>query len=140
MIDRIRQGLNYIYGVYNENDDRLARTILSEKEYEVFMGMNNYDRVHSIEVLKMLIEDELLGSKDEYKKLALLHDCGKNGAGLMRRAKKVLIGDKYLEEHSERSYEILRKVNPKVARLAKVHHKDQVTKKMKRFQKIDDHC
>lgn len=140
MIDRIRQGLNYIYGVYNERDDELARKFLSAKEYEVFIGMSNYDKVHSIEVLKMLLEDDKLCYKKEYIKLALLHDCGKEGAGLLKRVKKVIVGDRRLEQHSERSYEMLKDINPKVAKLCKVHHKKDVPKDLKRFQDIDDHC
>ncbi len=140
MIDRIRQGLNYIYGTYNEKDDILAKKVLSKKEYEVFMTMNNYDRVHSIEVLKMVLEDDLIGRLKNYQKLALLHDCGKEGAGLLRRIKKVLVGDRILEEHDHSSYKILIKINPEVAKLAKVHHGNKVSKQMKRFQWIDDHC
>lgn len=140
MIDRIRQGLNYIYGVYNERDDELARKFLSAREYEIFIEMSNYDKVHSIEVLKMLLEDDKLCYKKEYIKLALLHDCGKEGAGLLKRMKKVIVGDRRLEDHPERSYEILKDINPKVAKLSKVHHKKDVPKDLKRFQDIDDHC
>lgn len=140
MIDRIRQGFNYIYGVYNEKDDRLAKATLTDKEYEIFIEMNNYDKVHSIEVLKMLLEDDKLCYKKEYKKLALLHDCGKEKAGLIRRSKKVIIGDKKLEAHSERSYEMLKDTNLKVAKLARRHHEKDVPGDLKRFQYIDDHC
>jgi len=140
MIDRIRQGLNFIYAKYNGKDDILARKVLSPKEYEVFIGMSNYDKVHSIEVLKMLLEDDRLCYKKEYIKLALLHDCGKGEAGLIVRAKKVIIGDKKLEQHSERSYEMLKDINLKVAKLAKIHHLKDVPKDLKRFQNIDDHC
>lgn len=140
MIDRVRQGLNYIYGVYNEKDDKLARTILDEQEYDIFIGMNNYDKVHSIEVLKMLLEDDNLSCKKEYVKLALLHDCGKGEAGLIRRSKKVIIGDRHLENHPERSYEMLKDVNSEVAELARNHHKEDVSQDLKRFQYIDDHC
>ncbi len=140
MIDRIRQGLNYIYGVYNERDDELARKYLSAREYEIFIGMSNYDKVHSIEVLKMLLEDDKLCYKKEYIKLALLHDCGKEGAGLLKRMKKVIVGDRRLEEHPERSYDLLKEVNPKVAKLSRAHHRKDVPKDLKRFQDIDDHC
>lgn len=140
MIDRIRQGMNFIYGKYNENDDELARKMLSQKEYEIFIKMCNYDKVHSVEVLKMLLEDDRLCYKKEYIKLALLHDCGKGEAGLMQRVKKVVIGDKNLEQHSERSYEMLKEINPKVAKLARIHHQKDVPKDLKRFQNIDDHC
>lgn len=140
MIDRIRQGLNYIYGVYNEKDDELARKVLSNKEYEVFIKMTDYDRIHSIEVLKMLLEDDKLCYKKEYMKLALLHDCGKGEAGLLKRAKKVIVGDKRLEQHPERSYEMLKDINPKVAKLSRAHHKKDVPKDLKRFQDIDDNC
>ena len=140
MINRIRQGINFIYGEYNEKDDELARRMLSQKEYEIFIKMCNYDKVHSVEVLKMLLEDERLCYKKEYIKLALLHDCGKEEAGLMRRIKKVVVGDKKLDQHSEKSYEMLKNINIKVAKLARMHHKKDVPKDLKRFQNIDDHC
>lgn len=140
MIDRIRQGLNYIYGVYNEKDDKLARKYLTNSEYKIFINMNNYDKVHSIEVLKMLLEDDKLYYKKEYTKLALLHDCGKEEAGLIRRSKKVIMGDTKLESHPKRGYEMLKEINPKVAKLTLKHHDKDAVEDLKRFQMIDDHC
>lgn len=140
MIDRMRQGLNFIYCKYTADDDKLVRKHLSSKEYEIFKEMCEYDRVHSVELLKVLLDDKVLYNKSEFLKLALLHDCGKGKVGLFRRVKKVLVGDKMLEAHAERSYLLLKGVNLKVATLARKHHIREANGDLRRFQKLDDYC
>lgn len=137
MIGRIKQGLLFLFGRYREEWDKEVEVVLSQEEFKVFKNMSEYDRIHSFRLYQMVKKDRLL--KDEiYKKLALLHDCGKYNASLYRRIKKVLIGEKTLDNHSELSYEKLKNINLKLAKLARVHHKKSEDRYMQRFQELDD--
>ncbi|WP_372714443.1 HD domain-containing protein [Ilyobacter sp.] len=138
MFYRIRQVLTYIFSKYEEKNNEIVREILSEDEYAVFSRMKEYDKIHSVNMLKEAREDELLKKDKNYLKLALLHDCGKEGAGLIARIKQVSIGDEILKKHPERSYKKLLEINPFVADLARSHHFSGTIGKMKRFQEIDD--
>lgn len=138
MFYRIRQVLTYIFAKYEEADNGIVSEILSEEEYVVFSGMKEYDKIHSVNMLKETMEDELLKNDVDYLKLALLHDCGKEDAGLISRMKQVSIGDKTMKRHPERSYKILFGINPIVADLARSHHMTGIDVKMERFQEIDD--
>ncbi|ADO83329.1 HD domain-containing protein [Ilyobacter polytropus] len=138
MFYRIRQVLTYIFAKYEEKNNKIVRKILSEEEYEVFSEMKEYDKIHSVNLLKEAIEDKLLKNDKNYLKLALLHDCGKEEAGLFSRIKQVSIGDEVMRNHPERSYKKLLKLNRVVAELARSHHMTETNEKMKRFQEIDD--
>lgn len=138
MIARVRQGLMYLFVRYKAKWDSEVKKVLSEEEFEVFQSMSNYDRVHSYRLYGLVKNDKLLKDNLIYYKLALLHDCGKYNASLYRRVKKVLIGEKSLENHSEISYEKLKGINFELAKLAKNHHYLPQDKYMKRFQELDD--
>lgn len=138
MFYRIRQVLTYIFAKYEEKNNKIVREVLSEDEYAVFSGMKEYDKIHSVNMLKETMEDELLRNDKNYLKLALLHDCGKESAGLISRIKQASIGDEVLKKHPERSYKRLLGINPFVADLARSHHMTDTRGKMKRFQEIDD--
>ena len=88
MISRIKQGMTYIFARYREEWNREVRHILNKREFEIFEKMGRYDRIHSYNLLKSVESDELLKIENIYKKLALLHDCGKENIGLLRRVKK----------------------------------------------------
>ncbi len=138
IVARIKQGLRFIFGRYKKENDKEVRKILSASEFEIFQKMSEYEKIHSFRLYTMVCSDDILGGKDIYKKLALLHDCGKDSPGLIRRMKKVLIGDKTLEDHSYKSYEKLKDVNLEVAKLAKIHHTKTDDILMERFQNLDD--
>ncbi|WP_320047155.1 phosphohydrolase [uncultured Ilyobacter sp.] len=138
MFYRMRQVLTYIFAKYEEKNNTLVKKVLSKEEYAVFSEMKEYDKIHSVNLLKEAIEDKLLKNDKNYLKLALLHDCGKEDAGLISRIKQVSIGDKVMEKHPERSYKRLLKINPLVADLARSHHMTETSVKMERFQEIDD--
>ena len=80
IIARIKQGLLYIFGRYKEEWNREIESILSLEELKVFNEMGEYDRLHSYRLLKIVERDELLKNEKIFKKLALLHDCGKYNA------------------------------------------------------------
>lgn len=138
MISRLKQVYRYIFLEFEKKDEEEVKKILSTEEFKIFNQMREYDKVHSFLVYKRCNRDEILKNNKNYLKLALLHDCGKGNTGLLRRVKKVLIGDEELEKHSENAFEKLKNINIDVAKLCRDHHKKNVEAEMKVFQKIDD--
>lgn len=135
---RVKQFFMYIFLKYNSSYDEEVKNILSLKEFEIFSKMTNYDKLHSYRLFKLVQKDNVLKNILIYQKLALLHDCGKGNVGLFRRIKKVLIGDKILDRHSQNAYSLLKDINIELAELCLLHHKKNVEEKMKIFQKLDD--
>ena len=138
MLARIKQGLTFIFGKYKSEWNIEVKKILTDKEFEVFNQMSEYDKIHSYKILKLVLEDKLLKDDEIFKKLALLHDCGKYHASLYRRMKKVLIGEKTLDRHNEDSYKKLENINLELAELARDHHYYSDDIYMQRFQELDD--
>lgn len=138
MLARIKQGLTFIFGKYKSEWNIEVKKILTDKEFEVFNQMSEYDKIHSYKILKLVLEDNLLKDEEIFKKLALLHDCGKYHASLYRRMKKVLIGEKTLDRHNEDSYKKLENINLELAELARDHHNYSDDIYMQRFQELDD--
>lgn len=138
MLSRLKQVYRYIFLKFNKRDEKEVRQILSAEEFKIFDRMTEYDKVHSFLVYKKCNENKILKNNKNYLKLALLHDCGKGNTGLLKRVKKVLVGDKKLEKHSENAFEILKDINIDLARLCRNHHSNNVENEMKIFQKIDD--
>ncbi len=135
---RINQIYLYLFKTYKSSYNKEVREILSKKEFEIFDSMSNYDKLHSYNLLKKVQKSSLLSGNIIYKKLALLHDCGKLNTSLFRRIKNVLIGDKILEQHPQKSFELLKDSNRKLANLALNHHKKTEDIYMKEFQKLDN--
>ena len=52
--------------------------------------------------------------------------------------KKVVVGDRKLEGHTENAYEKLKNINKELAQLCRIHHDKSDDSKMKEFQKLDD--
>lgn len=138
ILSRIFQGFRYIFCRYNDKNNVEVRKILNLEEFEIFEKMDDYDKVHSFRLYKMVSEDEILKHHMIYKKLALLHDCGKANMSLFKRVKKVILKDKTKENHPELSYEKLKNINEELASLARKHHNSKVCDLMKRFQILDD--
>ena len=121
MLSRLKQVYRYIFLKFNKRSEEEVKKVLSKEEFEVFNKMREYDKVHSFLVYKKCSEDRILKNNKNYLKLALLHDCGKGNIGLLKRIKKVLIGDKKLEKHSDNAFKILKDINIDVARLCRVN-------------------
>ena len=138
IIPRIKQIIDYIFSNYKSEWNEEIKNILSEKEFVVFENMDEYDKIHSYKKFKIVENSTILKNEVNYYKLALLHDCGKNKAGLVRRLKKVLIGDFILEQHPEMGYQKIIDINTELASLIRAHHDSNTTEKMKEFQRIDD--
>ena len=138
IISRIKQGLTYIFVSYNPKNDKIVREILNEEEFKIFNKMSEYDKIHSFNLLKLVKNNATLKNNQNYLKLALLHDCGKENISLFMRVKKVLIGDKKVEDHPRLSYEKLKNINEAIGKLALLHHEACVQEEMKIFQSLDD--
>ena len=138
LISRIKQVYQYIFSNFDDNWNNEVKKILSEEEFLIFSKMVNYDKVHSYKLYQKVKFNKILSSQDIYLKLALLHDSGKGKVGLFRRIKKVLVGDKILEQHPSIAFEKLKNINFDLAKLCLQHHDKDVDEKMKIFQELDD--
>lgn len=138
MISRVKQIWRYLFYKFDENCLKEIKEVLYPKEYEIFLGMQDYDKLHSYLIYSKVKKDSILRKDEKYMRLALLHDCGKGRVTLFRRVKKVVFGDKILEQHPEIAYNKLKNIDLEVAILCRDHHKKMVDENMKRFQKIDD--
>ena len=138
MLNRVKQVINYIFNKPTLEEIKKTKDILSPLEYEIFLKMDEYDKIHCLGVYSGVLRDDILKKDEIYLKLALLHDCGKEDISLFRRIKKVIFKDELLEHHPILGYEKLKDINLEVAKLIRKHHDKSVDEKMKRFQKIDD--
>ena len=138
IISRIKQGLLYIFGRYNEKNNDIVKIILSDEEFKIFNSMSRYDKIHSFRLYNFLLKNKVLKDDKIFLKLALLHDCGKKSPSLIKRMKKVLLGDKELENHSEDGFNKLKDINYELSILCREHHIKSKELKMQEFQKLDD--
>ena len=138
LISRVKQVYQYIFSKFDESNNSEIKKILSDEEFLIFSEMGNYDKVHSYKLYQKVKSNKILSSQDIYLKLALLHDSGKGKIGLFRRIKKVLVGDKVLEQHPNIAFEKLKNINFELAELCLQHHNKDVDEKMKIFQELDD--
>lgn len=138
LISRVKQVYQYIFSKFDESNDSEIKKILSEEEFLIFSTMSNYDKVHSYSLYQKVKGNKTLSSEKKFLKLALLHDSGKGKVGLLRRIKKVLVGDKILEQHPNIAFEKLKNTNFDLAELCLKHHNKDVDEKMKIFQELDD--
>lgn len=135
---RIKQGLDFLFGKYKKENDILVKKVLTLDEFKIFDKMSEYDKIHSFNLYLTIKENRILKDDEIYHKLAFLHDCGKKNYSLMRRIKKVIIGDKQIEKHPAYAYEKLKNIDKNIAVLALKHHEKTTDEKMREFQKLDD--
>lgn len=138
IISRIKQGVTYLFKKYDPNNDLVVQDILTDEEFKIFNKMSEYDKIHSFNLFKLVKKNPILKNNENYLKLALLHDCGKENLSLFVRVKKVLIGDKKVENHPNLSFEKLKNINITVGKLAFSHHMLPNDENMKIFQELDD--
>ena len=60
MLNRLRQGIIYVFGRYNGEKDKIVKEILSEDEFKIFDSMMEYDKVHSVRLLSFVKKNEIL--------------------------------------------------------------------------------
>ncbi len=135
----MRKGKEYFFPEIDGKVLKRALKILTKKEKETFMEMDEYDRMHSLEVYKKVCKTEI---KNDvlYLKLALLHDCGKGKTPILLRSMHKFGVKTRLTEHPLKGYEKVRNYNEELALLIKNHHRRSYSEKMDIFQKCDDEC
>lgn len=133
----IKKIKEYFFSKINKDLLIEALDILTEEERNIFQNMSKYDQIHSLEVYKKMKESELRTYKI-YLKLALLHDCGKEKAGFLKRILHKLGFYTSLRKHSEIGEKKLKFINSELSILIRNHHVKNYCCKMNLFQKIDD--
>lgn len=138
ILARIKQLCYYFFFSFTKEMEEEVKQILEEKEFNIFLTMAEYDKVHSYYLLKK-IQTSSLQENILYQKLALLHDSGKNKKTLLARAYTVFFDQEHRQDqHPEIAYQKLLAINEELAKLCLLHHKKAETKEMKLFQELDD--
>ena len=109
IISRIKQGLLYIFGRYNEKNNDIVKTILSNEEFEIFNSMSRYDKIHSFRLYNFLLKNEILKdaallflNKEEAEKNWDIHMSYEEAKDLTR---EILIKSGYNKEFLEKVFE-----------------------------------
>ena len=140
MIYKIKQVFTYLFPKLKENDIMVVKNILNVEEQEVFFDMSFYDQKHSYNVLKGVMKNELLREDTLYRRLALLHDCGKSKELTFKeRMEYSILRKGRLHFHPKRGFEKLNELDYKLALLVLKHHNKNIdNEKLREFQKIDN--
>lgn len=135
---RMKQAYIYFFKKFTKQQKMEVKNFLSKEEYNIFLQMEEYDQVHSYSLWKKM-QKMKLEDKELYYKLALLHDCGKERKKFFKRCCTVLFDqNRKWDKHSEKSFQKLEKINPKLAVLCLQHHQKPQTQDMRIFQMLDD--
>ena len=134
----IRKAVEYFFPVIPEDLYSEAMELLNEKEKKIFTKMAKYDRKHSLEVYKKVRENDILKNEILYKKLALLHDCGKGNTNVAVRVLHKVNIKTGLKEHPDRGFMKLKETDEELAVLIKNHHVKSYGRFMDEFQRLDD--
>ncbi|MDR2879527.1 MAG: HD domain-containing protein [Fusobacteriales bacterium] len=134
----IRKVMEYFFPAISEDLCSEAMKLLNDKEKKIFTEMAKYDRRHSLEVYKKVMENDILKNEILYKKLALLHDCGKGNTNAVIRALHKVNIKTCLKEHPDRGFMKLKETDEELAVLIKNHHVKSYGRLMDEFQKLDD--
>ncbi len=139
MIYRFKQVYTMLFPKIKEEELILVNEILEGFEKQLFDSMSDYDKKHSINVLKGVLKNSILKYDDMYKRLALLHDCGKDPeTTFFERVKYAIFKVGKLHFHPKRGFEKLCDIDYKLALLVQKHHNKNIENdKLKMFQKID---
>ncbi|MCP1223826.1 HD domain-containing protein [Sebaldella sp. S0638] len=134
----IRKAIEYFFPVIPGELCTEALSLLDDNEKKIFMKMAKYDRKHSLEVYKKVRENGILKNEILYKKLALLHDCGKGNTNVTIRVLHKINIKTSLKKHPDKGAEKLEKTDKELAVLIKNHHVKNYGRLMDEFQKLDD--
>lgn len=134
---RIKQLLNYFVFKYKKEDDLIAKKYLSNEEYAIFEKMTDYDKKHSVNIVKDILKSNNYKDNIYLIKASLLHDIGKiEGYNIINRIFYALTKNK---RHCEKGYEIMKDVDKNIAEFILHHHdKNPENEIIIQFQKIDD--
>ena len=134
----IRKAVEYFFPVIPEDLYSEAMKLLNDKEKKIFTEMAKYDRKHSLEVYKKVRENDILKNEILYKKLALLHDCGKGNTNVAIRVLHKVNIKTSLRKHPDRGFIKLKEADEELAVLIKSHHVKNYSRLMDEFQRLDD--
>lgn len=139
MIYRFKQVYTMFFRKLKYEDLVLITNNIDGLERQIFDAMSPYDKKHSVNVLKGVLKNPLLKDDSLYRRLALLHDCGKDPKTTFgERAKHSIFKNGKLKYHPNRGYEKLCDIDYKLALLVQKHHNKNIdNKEFKAFQKID---
>jgi len=137
LLHKIKQLLNYYTYTYSKDDDKYAIKYLNHEEYFIFSQMDDYDKKHSVNIVKEIINNPFHKDNKLLVKFALLHDIGKiYSYNLMKRIKHSITKNYF---HAKKGYEIMENINSDVAKLILEHHnKYTYNEIILYFQKLDD--
>lgn len=141
MFNRVKQLIRYIFQNYTDEDKQLAMKYLDEYEFKLFNDMGNYDKKHSINILKDILNNKVLKDNKKIIKLALLHDIGKEkNITIIDRVLYVIFKkNSKLSDHTIKGYGKYKEYNIEIARLILEHHNKNIkNEELKVFQKLDD--
>lgn len=140
MIYRFKQIYTMLFPKLKYEDLVLITNNLDNTEREIFDAMHPYDQKHSVNVLKGVLKNPLLKDDMLYRRLALLHDCGKPSDTTFKiRLKYSLFKVGRIKFHPNRGYEKLNSLDYKLALLVQKHHNKNIDNdKLRAFQKIDN--
>lgn len=163
---RVKQFYINVTDLMKKEDYEYVEKILDNEEYNIFIKLLKSEQKHSVRIAKdieniienkLIQDEEIINNKELLIKVALLHDIGKTRKKLnvfdksiivilnnltdgklknIKRSKKV----QCYYNHSEYSYEILKKMNEEEALLdiVRYHHSDEQGSIIEFFKSIDD--
>lgn len=139
MIYRLKQVYTLLFPKLKYEDLVLITNNIDGEERKIFDAMSDYDKKHSVNVLKGVLNNPLIAEDMLYRRLALLHDCGKDPkTSFLERVKYALFKTGKLRFHSNRGYEKFEKLDYKLALMIQKHHNKNIdNKEFREFQKID---
>lgn len=139
MIYRFIQVYTMLFPKLKYEDLVLITNNIDGIERELFDAMSDYDKKHSVNVLKGVLNEPLLSDDNLYRRLALLHDCGKDPKTTFgERVKYSIFKVGKLKFHPNRGYEKLNEIDYKLALLVLKHHNKNIDNdKLRAFQEID---
>ncbi len=132
-----KKSIEYFFPKIDIEKEKRAIQILNDREEELFYNMSKYDRMHSIEVYKKVVETNI-ANNEIYLKLALLHDCGKGKTNIFIRVMHKFGLKTRLREHPYLGYLKVKGIDENLSELIKNHHKRNYSNEMNIFQKCDD--
>lgn len=139
MIYRFKQVYTMLFPRLKYEDLVLITNNIDGVERQIFDAMSPYDKKHSVNVLKAVLKNPLLREDMLFRRLALLHDCGKDPKTTFgERIKNSIFKVGRLKYHPNRGYEKLNEIDYKLALLVLKHHNKNIDNdKLRAFQEID---
>jgi len=139
MIYRFKQVYTMLLPKLKYEDLVLITNNIDGVERKIFDAMSAYDKKHSVNVLKGVLNSPLISEDTLYRRLALLHDCGKDPkTTFLERVRYSIFKVGKLKFHPNRGYEKIEKIDYKLALMIQKHHNKNIdNEQFREFQRID---